>query len=44
MPVGDRVQSRTSLPPQLNEKDRAEQRRKAKDLAPKYRTGMLIPA
>jgi quercetin dioxygenase-like cupin family protein len=44
MLVGDWVESRTSPPPQLSEEDRSERRRKAKDLAPKYRTEMLISA
>ena len=41
MQAGTRVESRTSAPPKLNEKEQAEFIRKAEALAPKYRTELL---
>jgi quercetin dioxygenase-like cupin family protein len=41
--VGDRVASRTSPPPNLNPAQREERMKKAKELAPKFRTELLIP-
>jgi quercetin dioxygenase-like cupin family protein len=39
--VGDRVESPTSLPPQLSETELKERRQKAEELAPKYGTELL---
>jgi quercetin dioxygenase-like cupin family protein len=41
--VGDRVASRDSPPPNLNQAERAERIKRAKELAPKFRTELLIP-
>jgi quercetin dioxygenase-like cupin family protein len=41
--VGDRVASRTSPPPQLDDAARAERMARAVELAPRYRTELLIP-
>jgi quercetin dioxygenase-like cupin family protein len=41
--VGDRVASRESPPPNLNQVERAERIKKAKELAPKFRTELLVP-
>lgn len=42
--VGDLVASRTSPPPALDEDEQRERVAKALDLAPRYRTELLIPA
>ena len=41
--VGDRVPNRASPPPNLNQAQREERIKKAKELAPKFRTELLIP-
>jgi quercetin dioxygenase-like cupin family protein len=41
--VGDRVPSRASPPPNLNQAQRDERIKRAKELAPKFRTELLIP-
>ena len=41
--VGDRVDSATSPPPKLSEEERGERMKKAKALAPRYRTELLPP-
>jgi len=43
MAVGDPLESRTSLPPKLDEAGMEERMKKAKALAPKYRTELLKP-
>jgi quercetin dioxygenase-like cupin family protein len=43
MEVGDLLESRTSLPPQLDQAGMEERMKKAKALAPKYRTELLKP-
>ncbi|MGA7327074.1 MAG: cupin domain-containing protein [Rhodomicrobium sp.] len=43
MEVGDPMESRTSLPPQLGKAEMEERMEKAKALAPKYRTELLKP-
>jgi len=40
--TGDLVPDRTSPPPDLNEKEKAERVARAKALAPQYRTELLI--
>src|SRR6516162_9322171 len=42
MTIGDQVASRTSPPPKLSNK-REARRRRAEELAPKYRTELLPP-
>jgi len=42
MTIGDQVASRTSAPPKLSNK-REARRRRAEELAPKYRTELLPP-
>jgi uncharacterized cupin superfamily protein len=41
--LGDPLDSRTAPPPTLNAEEKAERGRRAKALAPKYRTEMLGP-
>jgi quercetin dioxygenase-like cupin family protein len=41
--VGDRVPSRGSAPPNLNQAQREERIKRAKEFAPKFRTELLIP-
>jgi hypothetical protein len=41
--VGDRVASRTSAPPELDEDEQRKRLVKAIELAPRYRTQLLIP-
>jgi quercetin dioxygenase-like cupin family protein len=41
--IGDRVDGRTSPPPDLDDDARAARMAKAKELAPKYRTELLLP-
>ena len=41
--VGHLVESRTAPPPMLSEAEKAEQRKKAESLAPKFRTEFLKP-
>jgi quercetin dioxygenase-like cupin family protein len=41
--VGDRLESRTSPPPRLDQAQMEERIKKIKALAPKYRTELLIP-
>lgn len=43
MQVGDRLESRTSAPPKLDNAGTEERTKKAKELAPKYRTELLKP-
>jgi quercetin dioxygenase-like cupin family protein len=43
MAIGDPVDSRTATPPKLSEEEQAERGKKAKALAPKYRSELLIP-
>jgi quercetin dioxygenase-like cupin family protein len=43
MQVGDPLESRTSLPPMLDKAGMEERMKKAKALAPKYRTELLKP-
>jgi hypothetical protein len=43
MEIGDLVDSRTAPPPKLTQEQLAERREKAKALAPKYRSELLIP-
>jgi quercetin dioxygenase-like cupin family protein len=40
--VGDRVDSRTAPPPNLNSEERAERIQRAKELSAKYRTELLV--
>jgi hypothetical protein len=41
MAVADPVASRTSAPPKLSKEEQAERGKKARELAPKYRTELL---
>lgn len=41
--IGDRVESRTAPPPTLNAHEKAERGRRAKALAARYRTELLVP-
>jgi quercetin dioxygenase-like cupin family protein len=41
--VGDRVESRTAPPPQLEDAARAERMARALELAPRFRTELLLP-
>jgi quercetin dioxygenase-like cupin family protein len=41
--IGDRVDGRTAPPPKLSEEGRAERVERAKALAPKYRSELLVP-
>lgn len=41
--VGVAVPTRRSTPPELSEQEQAELRRKAQELAPRYRTELLPP-
>ena len=43
MAIGDPVASRTAPPPAIGEAERAERMEKAKALAPRFRTELLIP-
>jgi hypothetical protein len=43
MAVGAPLESRTSLPPKLDKAEMEERMRRAKALAPKYRTELLKP-
>ncbi|MBO0756894.1 MAG: cupin domain-containing protein [Bradyrhizobiaceae bacterium] len=43
MAVGDAVASRVAPAPQLTEEDQEERKRRAEELAPKYRTELLPP-
>lgn len=41
--VGDRLDSRTAAPPALSDEEKAARKKKAGELAPKYRTELLPP-
>jgi uncharacterized cupin superfamily protein len=41
--VGDRVESRTSPPPELDDAEKAERMARAGQLAAQYRTELLVP-
>src|SRR5262249_9125382 len=43
MTIGDTVASRTARPPKLSNEQREARRRRAEELAPKYRTELLPP-
>ena len=43
MEIGDRLESRTSPRPRLDRAQMGERIKKAKALAPKYRTELLLP-